>query len=78
MQAEVKATACTFNFLSRWPSSSGGGLQNRRARGSTVAAHHFADVAQQQQVLAHGHSTSREADWPHASALSIGSISHPW
>ena len=32
------------------------GLLNRRARGSTVATHHFADVAQQRQVLAYGGS----------------------
>ena|ERR1700722_7699221 len=34
------------------------GLLNRRARGGTVATHHFADVAQQRQVLAHGHGAS--------------------
>src|ERR1043166_733623 len=50
------------------------GLLNRRARGSTVATHHFADVAQQRQVLAHGHSAARGAHWQHASALSIGPI----
>src|SRR6266542_2491649 len=32
------------------------GLLNRRARGSTVATHHFADVAQQRQGLAYGGS----------------------
>jgi hypothetical protein len=37
------------------------GLLNRRARGSTVATHHFADVAQQRQVLAHAPALPREA-----------------
>src|SRR5688500_1893614 len=48
------------------------GLLNRRARGSTVATHHFADVAQQRQQ----HFRKLPGALPHESAsLSIGSIS---
>src|SRR4030095_12318341 len=48
------------------------GLLNRRARGSTVATHHFADVAQQRQ-----HQFRKlPGAVPHESAsLSVGSIS---
>src|SRR6266545_804505 len=48
------------------------GLLNRRARGSTVATHHFADVAQQRQQQ----FRKLPGALPHESAnLSIGSIS---
>ena len=48
------------------------GLLNRRARGSTVATHHFADVAQQRQQQ----FRKLPGTLPHESAnLSIGSIS---
>src|SRR5216117_469665 len=47
------------------------GLLNRRARGSTVATHHFADVAQQRQQQ----FRKLPGTLPHESAnLSIGSI----
>lgn len=47
------------------------GLLNRRARGSTVATHHFADVAQQRQQQ----FRKLPGALPHESAnLSIGSI----
>jgi hypothetical protein len=46
--------------------------------GSTVVTHHFADVAQQRQVLAHGHSASREAI-DRAQVLSPSApFPHPW
>src|ERR1043166_5672328 len=48
------------------------GLLNRRARGSTVATHHFANVAQQRQQQ----FRKLPGALPHESAnLSIGSIS---
>jgi hypothetical protein len=53
------------------------GLLNRRARGSTVATHHFADVAQERQQQFRklpGTFAPRECSWPRANALSIGSI----
>ena len=60
------------------------GLLNRRARSVTVATHHFAGVAQQRQVFAHGGSfvncrafAPRECRWPRTNALSVGSISLP-
>ena len=51
------------------------GLLSRRARGSTVATRHFADVAQQRQVFAHCGSFVNCRALPHESAsLSVGPI----
>ena len=41
-RAEAQASARPLNFLSRWPSSSGGGLQNRRGGCDSRTGFHFA------------------------------------
>src|SRR5436190_335145 len=52
MRAEAKISARAFNLTSRWPSSSGGSLQNCRGRCDSDTGFHFSEATNKTNPMA--------------------------